>query len=120
RLGGVEQGRVDVDAETATLGEPDGLNGAVVDPRLADRAIVVFLVAIEMDRPGEKRVGLELVDLFFEQQRVGAEIDEFLAGDDALDDLFDLAMEQRLAAGDDDDRRTALIDRLEALGNTQP
>ena len=72
-----------------------------------------------MDRPGEERVRLEQIDLFFEQQRVGTEIDEFLAGDDALDDLLDLAVEQRLAAGDDDDRRAAFIDRLEAFRDAE-
>src|SRR5438132_1151555 len=76
---------------------------------------MVLAVAVEVDGPGEKRVWPELVDLFFEQQRVGAQIDKFLAGDDLLDDLVDLVMQQRLAAGDDDNRRAALVDRFQAF-----
>ena len=68
-----------------------------------------------MDRPDEIGVGLEATNLLLEQQRVGAEIDEFLALDDAFDDLLDLAMEEGFAAGDRDDGRAALIDRFEAL-----
>src|SRR6185437_15904127 len=59
--------------------------------------------------PGEIRVGPEQIDLLFQQEGVGAEVDEFLAGDDALDNLLDLAMEQRLAAGDDDDRGSGAL-----------
>ena len=119
-LGGVEQRGVDVDPEALRLGEPDRLDRAVVDAVLADRAVVVLAVAVEVHGPGEERVRLEQVDLLFEQQRVGAEIDEFLAGDQALDDLLDLAVQQRLAAGDDDDRRAAFVDRFEALGDAEP
>src|SRR6185437_7822991 len=81
--------------------------------------IVHFLVAIEMDRPDEIRVRLEAIDLLLEQQRVGAEIDEFLALDDAFNDLLDLAMEQGLAAGDRDNGCAAFIDRFEALLNAE-
>src|SRR5947209_6872683 len=81
---------------------------------------MVLAVAVEMDRPGEERVRLEQVDLFLKQQRVGAEIDEFFAGDDALDDLLDLTVQQRLATRDDDNRCAAFIDRLVALRNAEP
>src|SRR3989442_1995369 len=80
---------------------------------------MVLAVAIEMDRPGEEGVRREQVDLFLEQQRVGAEVDEFFAGDDALDDLLDLTVQQRLATGNDDDRRAAFIDRLEAFADAE-
>jgi len=59
--------------------------------------VVILAVAVEMDRPGEERVGLELLDLLFEQERVRAQIDKFLAGEDALDDLVDLAVQQSQA-----------------------
>src|SRR5207244_8484763 len=92
-FGIIEQGRVDVDPEPARLDGPDRLDRAVIDPGLADRAVVVFLVAIEVDGPGEERVRRELVELLLDQKRVGAEIDELLAGDDRADDLIDLAMQ---------------------------
>src|SRR5665213_3453530 len=76
---------------------------------------VQLIVAVEMHRPDEIRAGLEPVDLLFHQQRVGAEVDELLARDDALDDLLDLAMEEGLAAGDRHDGRAAFVDRLEAF-----
>src|SRR5581483_5591338 len=94
RVGRVEQGGVDVDPEAARLGEADRRDGAVVDPVLADRAVVILAVAVEMHRPGEIAVGPEQIDLLFQQQRVGAQIDEFLARDDAGDDVLDLAVQQ--------------------------
>ena len=69
----------------------------------------------------EEQIGrrLEQVELLLEQQRVGAQRDEFLARHDALDDLADLLVDQRLAAGDRDHRRAALVDRVEALLHRQ-
>src|SRR5260221_4160717 len=66
-------------------------------------------------RPDEERARLEAIELLLHQERVGAEIDELLARDDALDHLLDLAVEERLAAGDRHHRRAALVDPLEAL-----
>jgi hypothetical protein len=78
---------------------------------------MILTVAVEMHGPSEERVRPEQVDLLFEEQRVGAQINEFLARDDALDDLLDLTMKQRLAAGQHDDGRAAFVDRLEAFGD---
>src|SRR5690348_7447624 len=119
RLGAVEQRAIDVDAEAARLGELDRRRGLLVDAVLAHRVVVHLLVAVEMDRPDEERIRLEAVDLLLEQQRVGAQIDELLACDDAFGDLLDLAVEQGLAAGDRDHRRAAFVDRLEALFDRQ-
>src|SRR5258708_40040071 len=68
-----------------------------------------------MHRPDEERARLEAIELLLHQERVGAEIDELLARDDALDHLLDLAVEERLAAGDRHHRRAAPVDPLEAL-----
>ncbi len=72
-----------------------------------------------MDR--EEQIGrrLEQMQLLLQKQRVGAERDEFLARDDARDDLADLLVDQRLAAGDRDHRRAALVDRVEAFLHRQ-
>ena len=59
------------------------------------------------------------MQLLLEQQRVGAKRDELLAGDDAFDDLTDLAMDQRLAAGYSHHRRAAFVDRVEAVLDRQ-
>ena len=119
-IGAVEQGAVDVDAEAGCLGQLDRRDGAVVDAVLAHRRVVHLAVAVEMHRPGEIGVRLEAVDLLLQQQRVGAEIDEFLARDDALRRSSAISrVQQRLAAGDRDHRRAAFVDRLQALRDRQ-
>jgi hypothetical protein len=71
---------------------------------------VALLVAVQVNRERQVRRRLVLIELLLEQQRVRAEIDELLARDDAFDDLRHLLVDQRLAAGDRDDGRTALVD----------
>jgi len=56
---------------------------------------VHLLVAIEMDRPGEVRAGLVFLDLLLEKKRVRADDRELLLGDDALDDLGQILVEER-------------------------
>ena len=63
----------------------------------------------------EKFAGLEQVELFFEYQGVGAEVDVFPAGDQSFDDFRDLRMQQRFAAGDADHRSAAFFGGFEAL-----
>ena len=60
-------------------------------------------------------LGCEEVELLLEQQRVGAEVDVLLARDEPCDDLVDLGMQQRLAAGDAHHRRAALVHGAQAL-----
>ena len=99
------------------LGLLDGGDGAVVGAGLADRLVVVLLVAVEMHRPDEIRARLVVLHPLFHQQRVGAQIDELPPRDDALDDRRQFLVQQRLAAGDRDDRGAALIDRLQRVGD---
>ena len=49
------------------------------------------------------------------QQRVGAEINVFLAGHQPVHDLDDLRVHQRLAARNADDRRAAFLNRAETF-----
>ncbi len=72
-------------------------------------------IAVEMNRPGKIGAGLVLIDLLFQKQRVGADDRELLARDDALDDLRQLLVQKRLAAGHDDDGRAAFVDRGERV-----
>ena len=113
----IEEGAVDCGAKALGLGRLERLNRAVVDAWLADRLVVHLLIAIEMDRPGEIGARLVLIDLLFEQQRIGAHDRKFLARNDALDDLWQVFMQQRLAARHDDHRRAALIDRGQRILN---
>src|SRR5271169_753045 len=118
-LGCVEQGSIDVDTKTARFRPLDRGDGTIVDPSQAYRTVVVLAVAVEMHGPGEIGMWRELVELFFEQQRVGAQVDEFLALDDVSGDLADVAMQQRLTAGQNHDWGAAFIDRFQTFGNAQ-
>src|ERR1700693_4229637 len=55
------------------------------------------------------------MDFFFQQQRVGAEINVFLARDQTFNNLGDLGVHERFAAGDGDHGGSAFIDGAEAL-----
>ena len=55
------------------------------------------------------------MEFLLEQERVGAKRNEFLARHDPLDDVADLAMDQRFAAGDRHHRRATFIDRVETF-----
>src|SRR5690348_3016783 len=81
----------------------------------AHRKIVVLALSIEVNAEGQVLRRLEEVDLLFEEQRVGAEIDVFLALDEAFDDFLDLRMEQWLATGNRHHWRAAFVHRFEAL-----
>src|SRR5712675_897560 len=75
----------------------------------------MLLDAVDVD--GEEQIGrgLELAELLFEQQRIGAERDELLARHDAFYDRADVLVDQRLAARDRDHRGAALVDRVETF-----
>src|SRR6516165_9258462 len=80
---------------------------------------MVVAIAIEMNRPCEIGARAELLDLLLEQQRIGAEVDEFLACDQTRDDLIDVAVEQRLATGEHDDWGPTFIDGIKTLVDAQ-
>ena len=82
---------------------------------LADGEIVVLFFPIHMHGKRQVFTRLEKVQLLFEQQGVGAEINVFLPRDQPFDNLVDFRVHQRLAAGDRYHRRAAFIHRLEAL-----
>ena len=80
---------------------------------------MLLLSAVQMHGPGEIGTRLEQVHLLLEQQRVRADDHEFLARDDAFDDLIEFLVQQRLAAGQHDHRRAALVHRLQTLGDRE-
>ena len=115
RIGAIEQRGVGGDAEAARTASRTPSTRDFVAAFVADRKIVMLALAVQVDGEGEVLAGLEEVQLFLEQQRVGAEVDVFLARDQAFDDLVDLRVHQRLAAGDGDHGRAAFVDGLEAF-----
>ena len=76
---------------------------------------MVFFLPVNVNGKRQVLAGLKEVQLFFQQQGVGAKINVLLAGHQAFDDLFNLRVHQRFAAGDGHHRRAALIHRLEAF-----
>src|SRR5579871_3148119 len=114
-IGAVEERGVRGDAESGFDSGLDSVDGLVVSAFATNAEIVVLALAINVNREGEVFARLEEMELFFEQQRVGAEIDVLFARDEPLDDFVDLGMHQRLAAGDGDHRRAALIYGFEAF-----
>ena len=73
------------------------------------------LLTVDVNGEAQVLAGLEEVQLFFQQQGVGAEINIFLARDQAFDNFVDLGMHQRLAAGDGDHGGAAFIHGFEAV-----
>ena len=77
----------------------DAFHRDVVPALAADGEIVVLPLAVHVDGERQILARLEQVELLLQQQRVGAQVNVLLARDQPLDDLLDLRMQQRLAAG---------------------
>jgi hypothetical protein len=75
----------------------------------------MILLAVHVHGEREILARFEEIDFFFEQQGVGAEVNIFFAFDEPFDDLFDLRVKKRFAAGDGNHRGAAFIDGVEAL-----
>ena len=76
---------------------------------------MLIALAVHVDGEGQVLRRREQVELLAEEQRVGAEVNVLLARDQAGDDLGDLRVHQRLAAGDGDHRGAAFLDRAETF-----
>ena len=118
-VGAVEQGGVDGHAEAARPGLADRLDRLVEYALAADGLVMMRPVAVQMHREGQIRGRGEAVEFAAQQQRVGAQVDEALLGDQALDDRFHVVVDQRFAAGDGDDRRAAFLRRVQAVLDAQ-
>ena len=75
----------------------------------------MFSLAVHVYGKRQVLARLEQVQLFLQQQGIGAQVDVLLPRHQPLDDLGDLRMQQRLAARNRHHRRAALVHRLEAL-----
>src|SRR5262249_44454343 len=118
-IGAVEERGVRRDAETGLHGSLASFDSLIVSAVAANREIVMFALAVDVNRERQILTRLEEMQLLFKQKRIRAEIDVFLALDEPFDDLVDLRMHQRFAAGDGNHRRAALIHRLEAFFGRQ-
>jgi len=75
---------------------------------------------VEVNGKGQIRRRLVFVDVLRQQDGVGAQIHDLLAGDDAGHDLRHFLVDQRLTAGDGHHRCAALIHRAQRLLDAQP
>src|SRR5271166_1731018 len=116
----VEDGHVDVDLEPRIPRLPDRGDREVEDAGLAYRPVMNLLETVKMHREEEIGRRLEQVQLFLEQQRVGAKRDKFLALDDTVDDRADLPMDEGLASGNGDDGSATFVDGVETFLNRKP
>src|SRR5213080_2082024 len=94
------EGGYDIAVDAVREALQRGFNGNVVPTLAADGKIVVLALAVQMNAECEIFRGLEELNLLFQQQSIRAQINIFLARDQALDNLVDLGMHQRLAAWD--------------------
>ena len=77
-------------------------------------------IAVEVNRKREVGGGAILVDVFGQQQRIGAQIDEFLARNDCGDDFGHFLVNEWLTAGNGHDGRAAFVNGIECVRDTHP
>jgi hypothetical protein len=68
-----------------------------------------------VDAEGEEFGGLKEVEFAFEKEGIGAEVDVFFPGDEALDDLVDLRVDEGFTTGNGDHGGAAFVGRGPAL-----
>src|ERR1700678_1224145 len=115
----VEDRAVNVDRKPLGLGDLDCGHGFFEAALHAYRLVMMVPEAVEMNREEKIRRWFEYMQLLLEQQRVGAQRDEFFSCYDAFDDLADFLVDERFAARNGDHRRTALVDCIETLLHRQ-
>src|ERR1700677_1923950 len=115
RIGAIEERGIRRNTEAALDRLAYSLYRLVVTALAANGKIVVLALTIEMDGESQVLTGLKESDLLLEQQSVGAEIDVLLPRHQAFNNLANLRVHQRFAAGNGDHGRTALVDCPEAL-----
>ena len=118
-IGAIEKRRVRRDSEAALDRFLDAFHGQVVATLAAYGKIVVLALSIHVHGKSQVLARLEEMELFFEQQRVGAQVDVFLSRNQALDDFVDLRVHQGLATRNRNHGRAAFIDRLKAFFRRQ-
>src|SRR5438874_67505 len=121
RVGAVEERRVGRDAESTPERLADPLHRLGEDAVAADRFVVLLTEAVHVDAEGEvlRRLEEPRLELFLEEERVGAEVDVLLPRDEFRHEPADLRVHERLAARDRHHWRAALVHRGHALLDAQ-
>ena len=120
-VGTLEERGVGGDAEAHLDRQADALDGLLEGALAADGEVMVLFLAVHVDAEAEVLARLEpaSLQLLLQEECVGAEVDVLLARHQRLDQLLDLRVEERLAAGDAHHGSAALVDGLHALRHAQ-
>ena len=101
--------------ESGFLCNPDPLDGLLEDPFALHRDIMGFLHPVQVNVEKEPVRGSEFGDLLLDEHPVCAQINTLPAFQDPRGQYSDPWIDHRLASTNGDDRRRALIHRLQAL-----
>ena len=115
---------VDGGVRAHAVAERDGLahvaRRLVEHPVAVDGLVVHLAHAVEVHDEREPVGRRDAPEGPVHEQAVGAHVDEAALGGDAVDDLVDLLVDHRLAAGDVHDRRAGLLGDAQALLDLHP
>src|SRR5262249_38250799 len=114
-IGAIEKRGVGGDAKTALDGFVNAFDGLLVAAFAANGEIVMFALAVHVNRKRQVLAWPEKMEFFLKQQRIRAEVDVLLPGHKARNDFVDLRMHERFSARNRNHGRTALVDGLEAF-----
>src|ERR1700730_9888013 len=115
-----EQRAVDRYAKALAARQTDRGDRLVEHPFLADRLVMTLAAAVEVNRERQVRRRCVFVDVLGQQNCVGAQVDEFLARDDASDDLRHLLVDQRLTTRDGHHRCATFIHCMQRVFDAHP
>ena len=110
-----EERRVSRDAKAALHGFIDRIDGDVIRAFASHGPVVEFPLSVEVNVDRERPAWFEEIELFLENQCVGAEVDVFPSSDQAFDYFGNLRVEQGFAAGNADHRGAAFFGGLKTL-----
>src|SRR5262245_6900713 len=97
------------------FGDLDGVNSRLKHALPADQFVVALLQSVHMNAKGQIRRGSEALDLTLKQDRIGAQVDEFLAFDQAAGDSIDIGVNEWLTTSDRYHRRPTFLSRFKAF-----
>ncbi len=114
-IGAVEQCGICGDAEAEPQSLFDRIHSNVIATLATHSEVMLFALTVEVNAECQIFAGLEEMDFLFQQQRIGAQVDIFLARDQPFNDLANLGMHQRLAPRDRNHGRATFVHGAKTL-----
>ena len=103
------------DEKTRRLGCFDAFNCFAENAIALDANIVSLFEAVQVDVEEQARRRREVAKMFADKHTVGAKVDVLFAGKNFVGQAANLRVNHRLATADRNDRRAAVVNRLQAL-----